>query len=558
MNAHQKSPSVAIQKIFPSFYLERGVRSRGVFAFTQWRHRANSAKPAERGKMRRAGIHRKLSVIIMTGLLLIGGVATPAVAAPKTDPTKLAEKLVKQVTASGANRHLIALQRIAAQNGGNRAANTPGYDASVDYVAGKLRTAGLTVTTPEFTYEELVIDAALLAVAGVNYPIVEMTFSPDTPVGGITAPLLALADLPADATPGCEAEDYNGLNATGTIVVVRRGGCNFSVKVQLAADRGAVAAVVANNTTGAFTGTLGTPGAIPAGGIQQEVGTTLLGLSGTAATVDLRRHAVQRTSRNVIAQTTTGRQDNVVMVGAHLDSVPAGPGINDNGTGTAGLLEIATKLGPTPKANNAVRFAFWGAEELGLLGSNAYVNGLTLEQQIDISLYLNFDMIGSKNAGYFVFDGDNSDQVGAGAGPVGSAQIEKTFTDFFANRLKVPTQGTDFDGRSDYGRFIFKGIPAGGLFTGAEVVKTPAQVQLWGGTPTAFDSCYHQACDTIQNVDRTALDRNLDAAAWATGIYGYSTEEINGVPPRQQRADLRAAGRMALTQAAPDSLGAAA
>jgi len=301
--------------------------------------------------------------------------------------------------------------------------------------------------------------------------------------------------------------------------------------------------VISNNIPGPIGGTLGTPedGRIPTGELSQEDGTTLAGSAGQTATFDLRAHIGEFTAQNVIAQTRTGRTDNVMMAGAHLDSVPAGPGINDNGTGSAGLLEIALKLGSKPKVNNAVRFAWWGAEELGLLGSEAYVEGLTFEQQLDIALYTNFDMIGSPNVGYFAYDGDDSDAVGAGPGPFGSAQIEKTFVDYLTGR-GISVEGTDFSGRSDYGPFIAVGIPSGGLFTGAEGIKTPAQAAKWGGTADApYDACYHQVCDTLGNVDRTAFDLNIDAAAWSIGVYATSTEDINGVPPRAVRAELRAA-----------------
>jgi Zn-dependent M28 family amino/carboxypeptidase len=242
----------------------------------------------------------------------------------------------------------------------------------------------------------------------------------------------------------------------------------------------------------------------------------------------------------VIAETQTGRKNNVVMAGAHLDSVAAGPGINDNGTGSAALLETALQLGGSPKVNNAVRFAWWSAEELGLVGSEYYVQNLDFEQQLDIALYLNFDMIGSPNAGYFTFDGDDSDGVGAGPGPFGSGQIEAAFQSYF-DYVGIPLESRDFDGRSDYGEFILQGIPAGGMFTGAEVVKTEEQVEKWGGTAgIAFDPCYHQACDNLGNVDRVALDRNSDAAAFVLASYAISTEDINGVPPRASRAKTRA------------------
>jgi len=508
---------------------------------------------------------RRIGVIAMTGLLLLGGISAPAVAAPKQNPTKLAEKLVKQVAVGGANRHLIAFQRIADQHGGNRAVDdgspngtSAGYEASVDYVVEGLRTRGFEVQTPVFSYPVEVLDADSATVGGTTYHIDIMAFSPQTPVGGISGPL---AEVPEDATTGCEAADFASRNYAGAIALIRRGGCNFSVKGANAAAAGAVAVIISNNVPGPLTNvTLGTDGVIPVGGISQEDGDALKGKSGSTTTVDMRFHEEQRTARNVIAQTQTGRESNVVMLGAHLDSVPAGPGINDNGSGSAALLEIANKLGPNPKVNNAVRFAWWGAEELGLLGSTDYVQSLTFEQQLDIALYMNFDMIASPNVGYFVYDGDDSDATGAGAGPYGSAQIEQTFTDFFANQLGVPTRGTDFSGRSDYGEFIAKGIPAGGLFTGAEGLKTAEQVELWGGTPDiAYDPCYHQGCDNLGNIDRQALGRNMQAAAWATGVYGYSTEEINGVPPRDARALLRAdANRLAAAALTEAPVGAAA
>ncbi len=509
---------------------------------------------------------RRVGVVAMTSLLLLGGLsAAPASAAPKHNPTKLAEKLVKKVTVAGANRHLIALQRIAAQNGGNRAVDdgspegsSAGYDASVDYVVDRLTEWGFDVETPEFTYTVEVEDAASLTVGDDEYDIDKMTASIDTPVGGVTGPL---AVVPEDATTGCEATDFASGSYTGTVALIRRGGCTFEIKSNNAAAAGAIAAVISNNVPGPLVNvTITNEGPIPVGGISQEDGTTLAAQPGEPATVDMRSHDEDRTLRNVIAQTSTGRDNNVVMLGAHLDSVPAGPGINDNGSGSAALLEIAHKLGSHPKVNNAVRFAWWGAEELGLLGSTAYVQSLTFEQQLDVALYMNFDMIGSPNAAYFVYDGDDSDAVGAGAGPYGSAQIEKTFTDFFTDRLGIETQGTDFSGRSDYGEFIEVGIPAGGLFTGAEGIKTPEQAALWGGTAgQAYDPCYHAACDNLGNVNRVALDRNLDAAAWATGIYGYSTEDINGVPPRKQRALLRQdLSRMAALSTSQADLGAAA
>jgi hypothetical protein len=143
--------------------------------------------------------------------------------------------------------------------------------------------------------------------------------------------------------------------------------------------------------------------------------------------------------------------------------------------------------------------------------------------------YLNFDMIGSPNHVFFIYDGDDSDGVGAPAGPAGSAAIEAAFKAYF-DAFAVPTQGTDFSGWSDYGPFIAQGIPAGGLFTGAEGIKTAAQVALWGGTAgQQYDPCYHQACDTYANVNEYALGMNADALAQVVAGYAADTAAVNGV-----------------------------
>lgn len=486
------------------------------------------------------------TLLAVTALLVTMSTTAAAGAEPKSKSEKLANQLVKSVSSGGANRHLIALQRIADQNGGNRADQTPGYEASVDYVAARLAAAGFIVSTPEAKYEEEVVDAESLVVGDQEFQILKMSESIDTPVGGITGPLVV---VPEDATTGCEATDFAGQDFTGSVALIRRGGCSFEQKALNAAAAGSAVVAISNNVAGPLTNvTITNEGPVPVGGVSQEDGTTLAAAAGSAATVEMLSHIEERITRNVIAQTTTGKVDNVVMAGAHLDSVPVGAGINDNGTGSASLLELALKMGGAPKVNNAVRFAWWGAEELGLLGSEYYVSQLTFEQQLDISMYLNFDMVGSPNAAYFVYDGDDSDDEGAGPGPFGSAQIEATLAGFLNDRIGIATQGTDFDGRSDYGPFIAAGIPSGGLFSGAEDIKTAEQAALWGGTAgVAYDPCYHSACDNLGNVDRVALDRNLDAIAWTVGTYAYSTEAVNGVPPRQARADARAASRVALT-----------
>ncbi|MGI5377432.1 M28 family metallopeptidase [Streptomyces sp. CA-251387] len=210
-----------------------------------------------------------------------------------------------------------------------------------------------------------------------------------------------------------------------------------------------------------------------------------------------------RTGYNLIADWPGGDTNQVVMAGSHLDSVSSGAGINDNGSGSAAVLETAlavSRAGYQPTKH--LRFAWWGAEELGLVGSRYYVNNLSAANRAKISGYLNFDMIGSPNPGYFVYDDDPA--------------IEKTFKDYFVG-LGVPTEiETEGDGRSDHAPFKSAGVPVGGLFTGASRTKTAAQVAKWGGTSgQAFDRCYHSSCDTTSNINDTALNRNSDAVAYA-------------------------------------------
>ncbi|MEU6803368.1 M28 family metallopeptidase [Streptomyces neyagawaensis] len=210
-----------------------------------------------------------------------------------------------------------------------------------------------------------------------------------------------------------------------------------------------------------------------------------------------------RTGYNLIADWPGGDTNKVVMAGSHLDSVTSGAGINDNGSGSAAVLEAALTVARTGyQPTKHLRFAWWGAEELGLVGSRYYVNNLSSANRARISGYLNFDMIGSPNPGYFVYDDDPT--------------IEKTFKDYFAG-IGVPTEiETEGDGRSDHAPFKSAGVPVGGLFTGASRTKTAAQATKWGGTSgQAFDRCYHSSCDTTSNINDTALDRNSDALAYA-------------------------------------------
>lgn len=483
-----------------------------------------------------------IAVLLAFGLITFytGTAQTAANEACNHGNNNTVKKLLKCVTIDGVREHQAALQSIANSNGGTRVSGTSGYDESVAYVAQRMTDAGYDVTVQAFQYETFIqlgpstLDQTAPGSAsyfeGSDFDLMSQT-DPGDVTGLVSAVDLDLG-LGNSSTSGCEAGDFAGF-AAGHIALIQRGACSFQLKAENAAAAGAIGTVIFNqgNTEdrkGLISGTLG---GFYAGGIPVVFATYDRGVewSGTSAlemhmVVDVFRGTA--TSHNVFAETAVGRDYNTVMVGAHLDSVNEGPGIQDNGSGSAAILEVAEQMSKV-KPVNKVRFAWWGAEESGLIGSTHYVSSLTPEEQDDIALYLNFDMIGSPNHVFFIYDGDDSDGVGAGPGPSGSAQIEALFESYYTD-IGEPFKGTDFSGRSDYGPFIAVGIPSGGLFTGAEGIKTPEEVALWGGTAgEQYDPCYHLACDTFDNVNLNALEINADAVAFATLQYAMNTEEVN-------------------------------
>ena len=458
--------------------------------------------------------------------------------APPTSAT-----LRKAVRTRNVVEHLRKLQQIANRHDSTRAAGTPGYEASAAYVERKLERYGWKVSTQSFdflaftevepTVMEQVAPEEIAYEDGIDFSIMSYSGSGDA-TAAVTPVDVNVAD-PSEITSGCEDTDFAGFTP-GNIALLQRGTCTFQEKVINAEEAGAVAAIIFNqgNTEERsllLEGDVGddTTSTIPA------VGTTFaLGQELVAAAADgLRIHLVTvtktelLTTHNVFAEwRKSGDPSSVIMAGAHLDSVPEGPGINDNGTGAAALLEIAHQIPRYPFFfEDRIRLAFWGAEEAGLIGSTEYVASLTDEEAASINGYLNFDMIGSPNYARMIYDGNGSANPDTGGGPEGSETIERVFQRYFQKKGLTTTQ-TPFDGRSDYGPFIDVGIPAGGLFTGAEDVKTAEEAELFGGTAgEAYDPCYHEACDTLSNVNRKVLGQMTDAVAHA--IYAFATGAVS-------------------------------
>ena len=479
---------------------------------------------------------------------------------------KLIRKIFdRQIRVRKVYKHLEVLQGIADRNDDNRASGTTGYDESVDYVVEQTRRKGYDVVRQafEFPFFQELSDPALDRISpdptvfppNTAETFVTMQYSGS---GDVTAPIevvdviLPPAPDANTSTSGCEAEDFAGFTA-GRIALVQRGSCTFFLKAQNAENAGAVGVIIFNEgqdgRTDSINGTLGDPAiTIPVLGASFAIGNEL---AGQAAAGDVSvRVAVEalsefRTTENVIADLPAWPHQEgkpVIVLGAHLDSVEEGPGIQDNGTGSGAILEIARKLRPWSYfLKNRVRFAWWGAEESGLLGSEFYVANLTAEEQAEIAMNLNFDMIASPNFVPFVYDGDGSDTDPAG--PPGSEIIEQVFNDAMLARGVNP-QPTQFSGRSDYGPFIAVGIPAGGLFTGAEGIKTEEQAAEYGGTAgEQYDSCYHTPCDTIDNVALEPLELNSKVAADVMLQFAFG--ELPLVPPAAALSALSASSATA-------------
>ncbi|RJL25067.1 M20/M25/M40 family metallo-hydrolase [Bailinhaonella thermotolerans] len=449
-----------------------------------------------------------------------------------------ADLLAQVVSGANVMVHLKKLEEFAKTGGGSRAAGTAGYEKSVRYVADRLRAGGYRVTVQDFEYPKSFKVLKPPVVQRLGAKARQFRAGEDfrttyhSGSGDVTARVRPVdvrippGKTPNSSTSGCEADDFDDFTP-GDIALLQRGRCAMRTKARNAKAAGAAGLIIFNEgqkdrtkTARVDIGdwTLG----LPAVFTSYAMGADLARKPGRVRLATSTSVKTART-KNVIAESVYGREDQVVMLGAHLDSVPEGAGINDNGSGSAALLEVAMRMNAADSPNR-MRFAWWGAEEAGLHGSLHYVDSLGEADRERIAVYLNFDMVASPNYAYKVFDGDDSDKVGGVAGPPGSDQIERDFRAFYTRR-KLTSVSTDFDGRSDYAAFVVAGIPAGGIFTGAEGKKSKAEAERFGGEAgKPYDPCYHAACDNASNINATALDVNADAIATLAATYAFAPD----------------------------------
>lgn len=444
------------------------------------------------------------AAVVVVAVVTVGVVLVVRPAPPRPVDSG---QLRAAVTIEAVAAHLEALQQIADGHDGNRAAGTSGYAASVDYVEAQLEQAGYQTQRQQFSYDRPDFTKATLQrtmPTRTDYAVMRdyrpLAFSG---AGSVTAPVTAVdLNLGGDrtTTSACEASDFNGF-PRGNIALVQRGTCQFAAKVDHAAAAGANGVVVLNqgndpSRLGLFAGTLGRQASVPVVATTFDLGAEWAATPGTTLMLEVESTVTRVTTENLIADTSSGAAERTVVVGAHLDGVAEGPGINDNASGVAAVLETAVRfaeLGVQP--HNRVRFAFWGAEEDGLHGSGHYVSQLDDAGRRGTALYLNLDMIGSPNPVASVYGGGAADS----GWPAGSGRIQIVLTDFLTSQGVTPR--TVRFRASDHASFLSAGIPVGGLFTGAD---------------EGADPCYHQACDRVQTIDRDMLGLMADAAAHAT------------------------------------------
>ncbi|EPE27057.1 Zn-dependent exopeptidase [Glarea lozoyensis ATCC 20868] len=407
-------------------------------------------------------------------------------------------------------------------SGRNRLIGTIGHNKTVNYLYDTLVATGYY----DVAFQKFLISTPInetFTVGNSSYETVAMAFSE---AGKVTAPIVKVANL------GCDAADFPDL--TGKIALISRGSCTFVIKASFAEAAGALGTVIYNNVSPGVIAGSGEGDFGPVLSITLTDGQALVAKLATGATVigTMNVDIDSITTYNVIAETKGGDHNNVLMLGAHTDSVEAGPGINDNGSGSIGILEVALQLTKF-SVNNAVRFGWWSGEEEGLLGATYYVENLSAAESAKIRLYMNFDMIASPNFVYQIYDGDGS-SFGTSGAP-GSAELEHLWEAYFPTEAGLAFDSTAFDGRSDYGPFLDAGIPAGGLTSGADEVKTPEQQAIFGGTAgIILDPNYHTAQDTLKNLNVGVWVQMTKGIAHAVATYARSWE---GFPTRVTKRD---------------------
>ena len=439
-----------------------------------------------------------------------------------------AKKFVSEITVPRMTEHQTELQAIASLNDDTRTVLSPGYTESLDYVVQTLRASGYNPKVTQFNFpfwresqppvlnlvstdpdevfkpgteaddNQPTVDFITMG----NSPTATLTNAPVFPVGGIVDPPTG------GSASGCQASDYAGVS--GKVALIQRGTCTFVAKWALAEEAGATGVIIYNegNTDARqnpiFVGDA-IEAEIPAVIASYKVGNRLLQLykSNQAPRVDFKVYGTfqDRFLPQVLAETREGDPNNVVVVGAHLDSVPEGPGINDDGSGVAMLLAQAQELAEGRyDLRQKVRFMFFGAEEDGLIGSRYYAANLSQREVDKIDVMLDYDMLASPNYVRFIYDGDGStfgaDVSGGRRAPARSSRskmtgsVRRACAAIGCRSTAAPTTSASPNAESR---------PAAS--SPAPRTRRPSSRSGSTAAPRApYDPCYHEICDNLMTI----------------------------------------------------------
>ncbi|KAL2683024.1 hypothetical protein Neosp_007487 [[Neocosmospora] mangrovei] len=419
------------------------------------------------------------------------------------------ERVASDINLEDLRDVLQSLYKIAQDNDGNRAFGLPGYNASLDFVLARLSCGNhFDITVQPFTHLfSHTRNISLTGPDGDDVQTISLQYNHATPPEGVTAPL-ALVPIDDERGSGCFQDQWSGIDVEGKIALIKRGKCHFADKLKFAKDNGASAAIIFNDDP-KQTGGSASLGAenfgklVPVGVISYDQGASWVKRINQNETLEVTLAidvlTEDRETWQIIADTKEGDADNIIMLGAHLDSIQEGPGINDNGSGVAALLSIAESFKKYRGLKNKVRFAFWGAEESGMIGSFHYTSNLSKEEASKIRFYFNYDMIASPQPYYIVYADSDAHKAGA------------RFLFEYLSDQGYPTEYTPFGSSSDYIGFLELGIPSSGIFTGA-------------GAPQ--DACYHTSCDDIDNINQEALVVNAKAAGFAAANLALNVDSV--------------------------------
>lgn len=499
--------------------------------------------------------------------------------------------------------HLDAFQRIASESNGNRAIHTVGFNRTVDYIDETLRKAtNYTITRRPFDVKLFQLVGTPIFTSSIDGVMKNYTYDStsraDFVVAEFTTSISYSEELELAVIPnlGCTDADWLAANppADGRAALVKRGECTFLRKAALAAQYNATALLIYNSGV-ALDGmrpigiNLGENNTLVALSLSHQVGQQLAmdaenGTKNVSVFLDVNApNAVPLPVENICADTRTGNINQTILIGSHSDSVMEGPGINDDGqsyvddflrkvylssisgSGSAANLQLAIglyQLFQTPNYqpfDYRVRFCWWAAEEVGLLGSDYHVKQALIatepgERLQDHLINLNYDMLGSRNFVFGIYDDQSVENSTPNHTRPGNKKISDLFRRWF-DEQRLPWSDASFDGRSDYGPFLAAGTVAGGVSTGAEEKKSQIERDryelllgqgLAGLVNVSYDSCYHQACDSIHNIDGFAYATMVQAAAYVLERLGQESDLEGWLYPdgRPSLADSRSSQRL--------------